>query len=140
MQFAGAVLQGTHPGEGLVLRNLGVTTVDASHVARILALEEGHFLDLKAQEITPAKLVVHASAFANTSGGEIYVGIDEVDGSTRAWRGFADQEAANGHLQVLQSAFGGAANLTVEFLSGAGVIGLVLHLIIEKSSGIVEAS
>lgn len=43
----------------------------------ILALEESHFCDLKSKQILPSKLTESVSAFANASGGEIYLGIDE---------------------------------------------------------------
>jgi ATP-dependent DNA helicase RecG len=75
-------------------------------VQHLLAREEGHFSDLKAIEIKPAKLTRSMSAFANADGGELYIGIDE-DQATRerSWRGFNDQEAANGHLQAFDEFF-----------------------------------
>jgi ATP-dependent DNA helicase RecG len=121
-----------------MLRVNGIVEVDANGVARILALEENHFTDLKAREITGASLVVHTTAFANGAGGEIYVGVDEVGGGGRAWRGFDTVEDANGHVQAIQGAFEGNNLVTVSFLRGAGVTGFVLHLIIEKSREIVE--
>src|SRR5690606_33775099 len=79
------------------------TAVTPDQVRRILAREEGHFFDLKAIEIAPSKLTKTIAAFANASGGELYIGVAEVTTSgvkSRAWRGFADMEAANAHLQV----------------------------------------
>ena len=57
----------------------------------ILAIEESHFVDLKAVEIKPAKLTKAIAAFANADGGELYVGIDE-DKVTknRTLRGFSN--------------------------------------------------
>ena len=43
----------------------------------ILAIEEGHFHDLKAIDIKPAKLTELVAAFANTFGGEVFIGVDE---------------------------------------------------------------
>jgi ATP-dependent DNA helicase RecG len=43
----------------------------------VLSYTEGHFLDLKAEEIKPSKLTKAISAFANADGGELYVGIAE---------------------------------------------------------------
>lgn len=119
-----------------MLKDLGIRDVDAGAVARIEKLEEGHFLDLKAREIAPAKLIFHAAAFANSAGGEIYVGVDEV-GAVRTWRGFNSVEDANGHVQVLHDIFQGNSLVTVTFLRGAGVAGFLLHLIIEKSREII---
>jgi len=71
----------------------------------LLAVEESHFIDLKGQEITPANLTKTASALCNTSGGEIFVGIDEsvgLYGKQRKWDGLKDQEAGNAFFQVLE--------------------------------------
>ena len=51
--------------------------IEAGEVDRILALEEGAYLDLKDGAITPSKLSRSISAFANTSGGELFIGIRE---------------------------------------------------------------
>jgi ATP-dependent DNA helicase RecG len=71
------------------------TTVPAE-AAKIMEMEESHYLDLKAVEIKPSKLSETISAFANTSGGEIFVGIGEKkqgDGSrARYWSGFPNME------------------------------------------------
>jgi ATP-dependent DNA helicase RecG len=80
-----------------------ITTTESDVAART---EEGHFADVKAIEIAPAKLTRTLSAFANADGGEIYIGIDEdKKAGTRTWRGFADAEAANGHLQSFEATF-----------------------------------
>ena len=47
----------------------------------LLKAEETHFLDLKSVEISPSTLSKTVSAFANTSGGEIFVGIEEAVGA-----------------------------------------------------------
>ena len=54
-----------------------VVDIEATEAARILSLEEDHFADLKAIEITPSKLTRTLCAFANAEGGDLYVGIDE---------------------------------------------------------------
>lgn len=123
-----------------MIRELGIVDVGPDELARILALEETHYLDLKAQEIDPAKLTVHAVAFANSAGGEIYVGVDEIDAGNRTWRGFDTVEASNGHVQALHQVFQGNDLLTIEFLRAPGVAGFVLHLIIEKSREILATA
>lgn len=125
-------------GADKMLRELGVIDVGADDVARILATEETHFVDVKAQELTPAKLCDHASAFANTAGGEIFVGID--DEEPRKWRGFPTVEAANGHVQALDKIFQGNDVVSVQFIRGAGVSGFVLRLLIEKSREIIKST
>lgn len=122
-----------------MLKDLSVQDVNSDAVGRILQLEESHFLDLKAREIAPAKLGVHAVAFANGAGGEIYVGLDETAGG-RVWRGFDRVEDANGAIQVLHQVFQGNGQVAVEFLRGAGVPGFVLHVIIEKSREVLKAT
>ena len=51
--------------------------IDAAEVERLFALEEGSYLDLKHSDIQPAKLSRSISAFCNTSGGELFIGIGE---------------------------------------------------------------
>lgn len=109
----------------------------------ILAIEEDHFRDLKAIDIKPAKLTKTISAFANTVGGEIYVGVDEVEVSgvkQRQWRGFQDVEAANGHIQIFEQLFPLGTDFIYTFLTIDGHIGLVLQISILKTKQIVKAS
>ena len=47
---------------------------------RLLALEEGHFAELKAIEVSTKQLGRTVSAFANATGGDLYVGIGETAG------------------------------------------------------------
>ena len=67
-------------------------------------MQEGHFLDVKAIEIVPAKLTRTFSALSNAEGGEVYIGIAEnkAAGGLRSWRGFESVEKANGHIQAFE--------------------------------------
>lgn len=106
-------------------------------------LEEGHFCDLKAIDIAPAKLTRSISALANAAGGDVYVGIAEDDfmgTKTRLWSGFKDPEAANAHIQVLAAMFPLGSEYSCEFLRSPGSIGLVLHVAVQKTSQIATAS
>ena len=107
----------------------------------IVGHEEGHFLDVKAIDISPASLTKTMSAFANSDGGELYIGIDE-DRQTkaRAWRGFGTVEDANGHLQAFEEFFPLGGDFKYEFLSTGDETGLVLHVTILKSAAIKNAS
>jgi ATP-dependent DNA helicase RecG len=117
------------------------TTITVEQRDRILASEEGHFMDLKAAAIAPAKLTEAISAFANSDGGELFVGIGE-DKTTgrRNWSGFANQEAANGHLQIFEHLFPLGADFEYTFLECEKEQGLVLQVVIQKTRDIKRAS
>ena len=80
------------------------------------------------------------AAFANSDGGELFIGIDE-DGipKARTWRGFTDQEAANGHIQALEPLFPLSGDFQYSFLSCDQRPGLVLKLDIQKTRDIRRA-
>jgi ATP-dependent DNA helicase RecG len=117
--------------------------ITPDQVAAILAIEEDHFHDVKAIEIKPGKMSESASAFANTSGGEIHIGIDERKengGKTRSWRGFPDMESANAHLQVLEAMKPLGGHYHAVFLKCSTVPGYVLHIETPKSKDIIKAT
>src|SRR5688572_11256882 len=118
-----------------------VVALSSEDAEKVLAVEEGHFADLKAIEIAPSKLTRSLSAFANAEGGELYVGVDENDGSgNRRWRGFQDQEAANGHIQVFEQVFPLGPGYAYSFLRADNHAGLVLKIEIYKSREIRPSS
>jgi ATP-dependent DNA helicase RecG len=109
----------------------------------ILALEEGHFHDLKAIEIRPSKLSESVSAFANASGGEIYFGVrEEKQGNvkTRVWSGFSDIEAANAVLQMLNQIAPLADFISTSFLECEGEHGLVLKIEVLRNGAITRST
>lgn len=117
--------------------------VTDAQVATLLAVEEGHFLDLKAIEVTPAAVTKAVSAFANTSGGELFIGIDEAIGTSgkeRTWRGFADEEAANGLVQAIETMSPLGNHYSAEFLRNTNQQGVVVHVTVHKSPAILPAS
>jgi ATP-dependent DNA helicase RecG len=106
----------------------------------ILGYEENHFRDAKAKEVAPAKLSRSISAFANTAGGELFVGVAENGDSTRSWSGFQNVEAANGLVQVLE-ALSPMGNLySAQFLRSADKQGLVLHIAVRKTREIITST
>jgi ATP-dependent DNA helicase RecG len=116
--------------------------IDQREIENLLGLEENHFYDLKAKEIKPAKLTRTLSAFANASGGDLYVGIDEIRGNDkkREWRGFTDAEEANGHIQALENFFPLGQHAAYSFLKTSQKPGLVLHVSVNKTPFVAEAS
>lgn len=124
--------------------NNGIEVIPITGVERdrLLILEEGHFSDLKAIQVSTKKLGQAVSAFANSTGGELYIGIAETEilgVKTRSWYGFNDQEAANGHLQSLEALFPLGAEYSYEFLSCPGSRGLVLHITVQRTAQIARA-
>jgi len=119
------------------------TPIDQRQRDIILALEEGHFHDVKAIEIKPSKLSESVSAFANASGGEIYVGVREqnVGGKkARFWSGFDDIEAANPILQMLNHIAPLADFVSTSFLACEGETGLVLKIEILRNASITKST
>lgn len=110
-------------------------------MAKLVLLQESHFADVKAMEISPAKLSKSLSGFANADGGELYIGIDEDKQSgTRKWRGFCNFEAANGHIQLFEQLFPLGPECSMTFLKANKKNGLVLKIEVQKSSAIKLAS
>src|SRR6266404_9547092 len=83
--------------------------IDEQGADLLLQIEEAQYSEVKAKEIAPSKLSHTISAFGNTDGGDLYIGIGEqiLGGNVkkRAWNGFPDVESANGHLQAFERAF-----------------------------------
>lgn len=53
--------------------------ISSTDVKKIVALSENWIVDMKGKDIKPAKLSKTISAFANSNGGEIYLGISHFD-------------------------------------------------------------
>jgi ATP-dependent DNA helicase RecG len=122
---------------------IAIERISNAQAERLTRISEGQFSDAKAIDIAPAKLTKHISAFANTDGGELYIGLAEVNQSgviSREWSGFADQEAANGHLQIFDQLFPLGTDFQYEFLACDAKSGLVLHTQINKTQAIMPAS
>ena len=115
------------------------TSVPEDQVQKILAAKEGHFLDMKAKEVRPAKLTKTLSAFANADGGELYVGIGENADGTFYWGGFADAEDANSHLQVFEGLFPLGDGFQYSFLENSERPGVVSHALVLRSAAIRKA-
>jgi ATP-dependent DNA helicase RecG len=116
-----------------------IEKISAAQAQKLLDLQESHFVDVKRIEIAPAKLTRTICAFANADGGELFIGIDETEIGFR-WRGFPDQEAANGHIQPFEQLFPLGQYFAYEFLACDGQPGLVLKAEVRKTPDIRKAS
>lgn len=119
-----------------------IVDITTAERARLLAIEEDHFNDLKGKDIKPGKLTDTVSAFANASGGEIYLGIEEVDRpkKLRSWNGFDKVEDANAHIQTIEQLAPFANHYSVEFLRCDKSKGLIAHFTIYKSREVLAAT
>lgn len=122
---------------------ISVVHISDEQAALLLEVNEGHFIDVKAVDIAPASASKTVAAFANASGGELFIGIDEVvttNGVVRQWRGFSNEEAANGLIQTLEAMSPLGNHYAFEFLRNAAHVGLVAHITVFKSKDIVTAT
>jgi ATP-dependent DNA helicase RecG len=100
---------------------------------RLLSVDEGHFADFKSKRINPAKLQQSFVAFANSDGGELFIGIEDKSVSGERIVGFENQEECNGILPtLLEETDPAVENVDVELID-FGAKGLVLRLFIPKS-------
>lgn len=118
-----------------------VEILHPSQAEEVLQTEEGQFTEVKGLGVSPASLTKSISAFANTEGGDLFIGIEE-EGypKVRKWNGFSDIEAANGHLQIFEKLFPLGTDFHYEFLRTESRHGSVLHVQINKTTAIMRAS
>lgn len=122
---------------------LETRTMRAAEAKRIQETKEGHYADVKRIDIAPAKLSRTISAFANTSGGEVFIGIAETTTGAKAkreWIGFENPEAANGHIQALEQMAALGTHYRASFLTCAGCNGLVLHVTVFKTTDVLRST
>jgi ATP-dependent DNA helicase RecG len=119
-------------------------TIDDESANLLTQIEEATYSELKAKEISPAKLTHTISAFANTDGGDLYIGIGEqiLGGNVkkREWSGFPDVESAAGHVQAFERTFPLGKDFSFEFLRCQTRPGLVLHVQVSRTQNIIKAS
>ena len=117
-----------------------VKTLSDEDVHRILSIQENWVIDMKGKSIAPAKLSRTISAFANNSGGEIYLGISMANDKSFYWDGFSCIEDANAHIAILDSIMGGFDNYDIIAYNSSANTTLVLHITIQKTNKVIYAS
>jgi ATP-dependent DNA helicase RecG len=123
------------------MSGISIIKISDTEVSKLLRMQEGHFCDLKAIDIAPARLTKTISALSNSEGGELFIGIDEnKQTDTKTWRGFDDVEAANGHLQAFETLFPLGTDYAYEFLENDSAPGYVLKVQVYKTRDIKSAS
>ncbi len=122
---------------------LKIETISAEQAELLIQIGEGQFADVKAKDIAPAKLTKTISAFANSDGGDLYIGVVEglIGGGVkkRFWSGFKNIEAANGFMQSFERLFPLGADFQYEFLACPSQVGLVLHVQVSRTQAIIKA-
>ena len=118
-----------------------VEVLTEDKVLQLFEIEENHFNDFKAKDITGKKLSKSISAFANASGGDIYVGIrEENDTKIKHWEGFINIEEANSTIQVIESLPMVESYYDLEFLKHPTLGTYVLKINIFKTQSIVQTT
>ncbi|VVB65703.1 Uncharacterised protein [Candidatus Gugararchaeum adminiculabundum] len=118
-----------------------VKEIDENEAIAILSKDESHFLDFKHRKVSGNKFQRIACSFANSDGGEIYVGICDkketpVSNQLDLWDGLENQEEANTLLQNLYNEISPSIEpRDAEFykIKGNDQKGLVLRILIDKS-------
>ena len=123
------------------MNGIQIIPISDAEVRKILTIEEGHFVDVKAIEASPGGLTKAIAALSNAEGGELFIGIDEGIAKTRRrWRGFSNQEAADAHVQVFEQLFPLGTDYKYDFLGNDHQTGLVLKIQVAKTRDIKKAS
>lgn len=116
-------------------------TITSAEVEKLYTVTEGHFLDFKGKAIAPGKLTRTISAFANSDGGELFVGIEEPSsGGPKTWNGFESVEAANGLIQAVTSVLPLGQGCRMTFVGSDGRTGILLQIEVLKSRDIVKTT
>lgn len=110
-------------------------------ISRLYSRNESHFLDFKSKAIQPGKLTRSISAFANSDGGELFIGLEEPSsGGPKTWDGFTSHESANGFVQAIEQILPLGEGVKLTFLTSDDHTGSVLYIEIFKSRDIVRTT
>lgn len=100
---------------------------------KLLSLVEDHFNDIKSQRIKPSDLQEAFVSFANSDGGDLYIGIEDKKVPGERLLGFKSIEEANDIIHtLLEETKPSVENIELEFID-FDKSGYVLHISIPKS-------
>lgn len=120
---------------------MNIIEINSEELEKLFSREESHFLDYKSIDIQPNKLLRTVSAFANSDGGEIYIGISQPsNGGPKNWLGFNSIEAANGFIQAIEEVLPLGNYNRIEFLKTTSEQGYILRLEVFKTREIIKTS
>lgn len=107
------------------------TSISDAELESLCTRDEDTFYDRKSRRIAPGKLARTLSAFANTDGGELLVGVED-DG---AWDGFPTVEEANALIAVAAETVP-PTFVAIEALQHPGGSDLALLISVRRAAGI----
>lgn len=119
-----------------------VREISPADALNLSSQPEGHFYDRKAAQIKGAKLQKLVCAFANSDGGDVYVGIaDDKDQQdpVKRWIGAPNMEEFNQIIQSLME-LQPSPPMTLEFLKSPLSENYVLHIQVDKSPSVHQTS
>lgn len=100
---------------------------------KLLCSEEDHFFDIKSSRIKPSKLQESFISFANSDGGDLWIGVEDKKCTYERIAGFASIENANDIINtLLEETRPAVENVDVEFIDFENK-GFILHFSIPKS-------
>lgn len=116
-------------------------TIPEEQVMQLFTIEENHYNDFKAKNISGKQFSKIISAFANASGGDVYIGIREENVTKlKHWEGFENIEDANSFIQIIESLIAIENYYDLEFLQHPTLMTYVLKLTIFKTQSIIKTT
>ena len=115
--------------------------INQKDIDDLLLIQESWLIDKKGKDIKPAKLSKTISAFANTNGGDIYLGISHKENKNEYyWDGFTDEEQMNPFISVISNMFDSYEDYSLESYQSNIDNTYVLHIIVHKTQKIIYSS
>lgn len=117
------------------------TIISEDQLMQLFDIEENHFNDFKAKDISGKQFSKIVSAFANASGGDVYIGIrEETVTKHKHWEGFENIEDANSFIQIIESLTTVESYYDLEFLQQPVLMTYILKLTIFKTQSIIKTT